>query len=249
MKRFFVQLFKVAIFSSVGVTSALFTLLVGIIVVTLIATGFSAGEDSAAVSVSDREYVVGKERSTQELLVIPISGVIMGEAEPVEDWLAGISTGVTYGYQVKEELAKAAEEPNIKGILLQINSPGGTIYGSNAILDGVTEYKQKTGKPVVAYVNGLAASGAYWSAIGADKIVADTGTTIGSIGVIFGPFKYYDSVVSEDGGLLAGGVVTQKGIQTTYITAGKSKDLGNPYRQLTQEELGTLQNMVNQAYD
>lgn len=94
----------------------------------------------------------------------------------------------------------------------------------------------------------MAASGGYWSALEADEIWADTGSTIGSIGVIFGPFKYYDSVVAEDGGAFLGGVVTENGIQNTYITAGRSKDLGNPYRQLTQEEIASLQNMVNRSY-
>lgn len=173
----------------------------------------------------------------------------MGEPEPAGDWITGISSGITYGYEVKEQLAKAADDDAIEGIFLYINSPGGTIFGSNAILEGVQDYKTKTGKPVVAFVSGMAASGGYWASLAADQIIADTGTTVGSIGVIFGPFKYYDSVVSEDGGILAGGVVTENGIQTTYITGGKSKDLGNPYRQLSAEEITTLQNMVNVSYE
>jgi protease-4 len=193
--------------------------------------------------------VAGNKNSNNELLTISISGVIMGEPEPADDWLTGLSSGITYGYQVKEQLAKAADDPKIKGIFLYINSPGGTIFGSNAILEGVSEYKKKTGRPVIAFVSGMAASGGYWSSLASDQIIADTGTTIGSIGVIFGPFKYYDSVVSEDGGILTGGVVTEKGIHTTYITGGRSKDIGNPYRQLKAEEVATLQNMVNQSYD
>lgn len=249
MQRFFIQLFKVAVFSSVGVTASLFTLFIGLIVLTVAVGAITAGDTvDTSVEISGREFVAGEKSSSNELLSIPVSGVILGEPEPVDDWLTGISSGITYGYQVKEQLQKAANDDSIKGIFLYVNSPGGTIFGSNAILEGVAEYKRKTGKPVVAFVSGMAASGGYWASLAADTIIADTGTTIGSIGVIFGPFKYYDQVVSEDGGILLGGVVTENGIQTTYITGGKYKDLGNPYRQLTQEELDTMQNMVNVSY-
>jgi protease-4 len=64
-----------------------------------------------------------------------------------------------------------------------------------------------------------------------------------------GPFKYYDKPLSEDGGLLQGGVVTQNGIQTVMLTAGRSKDVGNPYRKLTAEEIKVMQTEVNNDYD
>ncbi|MDQ5951370.1 MAG: family peptidase [Patescibacteria group bacterium] len=250
MKQFFVQLFKVAIFSSVGVTAALFTLLIGMVVlIGVVSLAAGDGHQDSSIEVAAREFVTGDKSSDNELLIIPISGVIMGEPEPAGDWLTGISSGITYGYEVKEQLAKASQDESIKGIFLYINSPGGTIFGSNAILEGVADYKAQTGKPVVAFVSGMAASGGYWASLAADEIIADTGSTIGSIGVIFGPFKYYDSVLSEDGGILTGGVVTEYGIQTTYITGGKYKDLGNPYRQLSPEEITTLQNMVNVSYE
>ncbi|HSX17446.1 MAG TPA: S49 family peptidase [Patescibacteria group bacterium] len=130
-----------------------------------------------------------------------------------------------------------------------MSSPGGTIYGARAIADGVAYYKKTTGNPVYAYVEGQAASGGYWAISGADKIIADYGSDIGSIGVIMGPFEYYDTVLAEDGGLLSGGVVTQNGIQSTYISAGKYKDMGNPYRKLSAGEIALLQKSVNNEYD
>lgn len=248
MANFFTQLFKVAIFSSVAVVSVLVTLFIGLLFTGMAIAGLSGSGSSEGAQLTDREFVAGDKSSKNELLVINVTGVIMGDRETQDSWLTGLDTGVTYGYEVKEELIKAAEEDDIKGVLLYINSPGGTIFGSEAIADGVTEYKQITGKPVIAFVSGMAASGGYWSALAADEIYADTGSTIGSIGVIFGPFKYYDSVISEDGGAFVGGVVTENGIQNTYITAGRSKDLGNPYRKLSPEEITSLQSMVNQSY-
>lgn len=198
--------------------------------------------------LSEREVVFGSESSKNEILAIDVTGLIMGEREPTDDWLSGLDFGTTYGYEVKEMLVEAAGKNSIKGVILMVNSPGGTIFGSQAILDGVNYYKSQTGKPVLAFVGGMAASGGYWSILSADEIIADSGTTIGSIGILFGPFKYYDTVVSEDGGAFIGGVMTEQGISTTYITAGKSKDLGNPYRQLTAEETAVLQDMVNESY-
>ena len=142
----------------------------------------------------------------------------------------------------------AAKDDDIDGVILVIDSPGGTIFGSQAIADGVANYRKETGKPVITYVSGMAASGGYWSAVASDLIVADHGTAIGSIGVIYGPFKYYDKVVAEDGGAFLGGVVTQGGVESTYITAGRSKDIGNPYRRLTEDEINKLQGNVNDSY-
>jgi protease IV len=193
------------------------------------------------------EYYQGDQFSADSLLYLPIHGVIL--TEQATDPLSSLfETQLTYGYEVKDILKKAAEDNSIKGIFLHIDSPGGTVAGAKAIGDGIAAYRQKTGKPVYAYVSGMAASGGYWAASAADKIYADTGTSIGSIGVIFGPFKYYDTVLSEDGGAFVGGVVTENGVETTYITAGRSKDLGNPYRQLTPEELASLQESVEDVY-
>jgi len=198
--------------------------------------------------LSDKEFVFGSEKSANTLLAIDINGLILGEREITDPWLSGFDVGITYGYEIKDMLIEAADDPSIKGVLLVTNSPGGTIFGSQAILDGVEFYQNKTGNPVLAFVSGVAASGSYWAILPSDEIIADKGTMVGSIGIIYGPFKYYDTVTAEDGGLFSGGVITERGIQTTYITAGRSKDLGNPYRQLTAEETTSLQRTVNESY-
>lgn len=234
---------------SVGVTTffaTFFLFLIGLLVFIGI---LAAVTDPSISREGDYRYVFGKEESENQLLAIPVTGVILGSKEEVADPFGFLSTGITYGYDVKEALYTAAENSEIKGVVLEINSPGGTIYGARAIADGVAYYKAVTKKPVIAHISGLSASGGYWASIAADNVYADYGSTIGSIGVIFGPFKFYDSVVAEDGGAFVGGVVTQNGVETTFITAGKSKDLGNPYRRLTPEELRILQQTVNNEYD
>jgi protease-4 len=193
--------------------------------------------------------VYGNKNSDNKILSIPVDGVIMGDKEQsgISDILGG--DALTYGYEVKREIAIAAKDPEIKAIMLEIDSPGGTIFGAHAITDAVEAYKHSTGKPVYAHVTGMAASGAYWAATSADKIIVDYGSLVGSIGVIFGPFQYYDKVLSVDGGLLGGGVVTQNGIQQFYFTAGKGKDFGNPFRKLSDDEITNSNLLVTNEYD
>jgi protease IV len=205
----------------------------------------SAGGDSSATAKPDYKPVYGS--GQQRLLSLKIDGVIVGSETEADMGL--FSDGYVSGYDIKKKLIQAADDSEIMGVVLEINSPGGTIYGSHAIADGITFYKEKTEKPVFAHIQGLGASGGYWAAAAADKVVADFGSEIGSIGVVMGPFQYYNKVLAEDGGLLSGGVVTQNGIETTYITAGTSKDVGNPYRKLSDVEVASLQKSINNEYD
>lgn len=248
--HFIKKLIKVFLLSIAAVTGAAFTITaMTIIFVIGIAAIAAVGSEAAHEVQMEQKTVWGEEDARGTLLAVDVTGVILGEQLDLSGFGALLQEGVTYGYEIKEELIEAAEDEDISGIVLMIDSPGGTIFGSQAIADGVAEYREKTGKPVYAYIGGTAASGGYWVAAAADKIVADHGTAIGSIGVIFGPFKYYDGVVAEDGGAFLGGVVTQGGISTQYITAGTSKDIGNPYRRLTEAELASLQETVNDSYN
>ncbi len=211
----------------------------------LVVIGLALGGGASTSNISNLQTVFGK--GTNQLLSIKVSGVIVGDSDEASP--LGFGNNDTSGYEVKQKLYAAADDDSIKGVVLEINSPGGTIYGAHAIADGVKYYKAATHRPVYAFVSGLGASGAYWAAVSADKVMADYGSDVGSIGVIMGPFEYYDKVVAQDSGLLGGGVVTQNGITQYNITAGKSKDLGNPYRRLTTDEIAALQKQVNNDYD
>lgn len=190
----------------------------------------------------DTVYASGDVDAEDRLLVIPIRGVIVGHPDEL-----GFLSGVA-GYEVKEQLRKAAEDESIDGVLLELDTPGGTIYGAHAISDGVAEYRRRTGNPVVAYVAGMSASGGMWAMAGADRIVADHGTAVGSIGVIIGPFERYDGVIGYSAGLITGGVQTTRGITSEYFTAGRGKDAGNPFRALTQEERRVINDGLQRAY-
>jgi protease-4 len=222
-------------------------------VVFLVVLGLLIGGGSSNTATATNKHldnlqtVFGDNTAADQLLAVQVTDDIVGELPT--SGLAASFSNATSGYEVKQTLYEAASRDDIKGVVLEVNSPGGEIFGARAIADGISYYKQKAKKPVYAHVEGLAASGAYWAVAPADKIVADYGSDVGSIGVIMGPFEYYNTVLSQDGGLLGGGVVTQNGIESFNITAGKSKDVGSPYRHLTPDELRQLQQSVNNDYD
>lgn len=194
------------------------------------------------------ELIVGEADADVRLVAVPISGLILGEESAADGGGLFSPVDITYGYKLREDLAELAQDDSIDGIILEINSPGGTVFGSRAIAEGVAEYQAETGKPVVAFVSGISASGGVYAMAGADQIYADYGTLVGSIGVIFGPFTTFNDVTAIDGGLLGGGVTTEGGIDFEFLTAGRSKDFGNPYRPITDEERAVLQEGLDDAY-
>ncbi|WP_288017097.1 S49 family peptidase [Tepidiforma sp.] len=203
----------------------------------------------AAVSDSGgngEDVVYGEADAPGKLLSIPVTGVILGEElEPAGFF--GLP-GVVYGYEVREKLRKAAEDSDIAGVILEFETPGGTIFGARAIAAGIEEYRAKTGKPVVAFVAGLSASGGMYAMAPADLILADYGSLVGSIGVTMGAVEYWDGIFATEGGILGGGVTTRNGIIFQPITAGRSKDVGAPYRPLTEQEKAELQRGVENEY-
>ncbi|MBL8158966.1 S49 family peptidase [Candidatus Saccharibacteria bacterium] len=254
-ESFFIKQLKLA--SSTAVVSSVATLAISFwsglaffgMIIGFIILGAMAAGGAGAAGGGYLNSVYGEPGASHQLLSIKLKGPIEGSSDPSDSLgsLFGAPEAV-YGYDVKARLLEAVNE-GYDGVILEIDSPGGTIFGSKAISDGIKQYRDRTGNPVYAHVQGYAASGAYWAAAGTDKILADAGTGIGSIGVIFGPFTYYNNPTAIDGGLLGGGVVTQGGIEEMYITAGEGKDAGNPFRRLSEKELSIFQESVNDNYN
>lgn len=227
---------------------SLIIVLLGILFIPFCCCGsiiLSAIFDSSSLTSAQAEYqyAYGDSSSDNKFLSLKIDGPIMTDGNPNDPFAGVLYSKAVYGYAIKRSLVKAADDSSIKGIILEINSPGGTVVGSKAISDGVAYYKEQTGNPVYAYVQDMAASGGYWAAASADRIVMEAGSLTGSIGVILGPFEYYDQLVS------LGSVGTTGGIEFTYITGGTYKDLGNPVRRLSSEEKTVLQTQVSNEYD
>ncbi|MDD5656067.1 MAG: signal peptide peptidase SppA [Elusimicrobia bacterium] len=128
-----------------------------------------------------------------------------------------------------------SEAKGVKAIVLDINSPGGSVGAVQEIYSQILRVRKEKGIPFVALFDDVAASGGYYIAAACDKIVAHPGSLTGSIGVIF-------SVTNMQG--LFGKI----GFKLEAIKSGKHKDMGSPARPLTAEEKAILQDLISDAY-
>ena len=135
-----------------------------------------------------------------------------------------------------QELDKAAADDAVKAVVLRVNSPGGTVSASDAMYQILKRFRAKTHKPVVASGQEIVASGAYYISCGADKIVAQPTTLVGSIGVIF-------ETVNLEGSL------GKLGVRTEAYRSAIHKDIGSPFRPTTDDERAIFQQIVNEYFD
>lgn len=191
-------------------------------------------------------YSEGDPDSPNWILTLPVRGVILGSSSR-EPGMGLYWDDVTYGYEVRKLLEDAASDEAVKGVCLLMRTPGGTIFGSLAIHEGIRAVRA-AGKPVLAFVEGISASGGVMAMSGATAIYADHGSLVGSIGVMGPELTYFDRPISLDGGLMGGGVMTEGGIEQTLIHSGRGKDLGNPFRRPTPDEIAILQTGTDNEY-
>jgi protease IV len=236
---------------AIGVAfGAVFALFMITAVVFVFAAGIGAGMARAGGTTTpdgvEHVFMEGRRGAGNKLLAVRVDGVILGA--PTRDVPTQFfRVGITYGYQVRRALEDAARNDDVKGVLLHVQTPGGTIFGSRAIHEGVMAVR-KANKPVIAYIEGLSASGGVMATAGADRIFADHGSFIGSVGVLGPMLIFYNRPVAFDGGLIGGGITTEGGIEQTVIMAGRGKDLGNPFRRPTPDEVASLQRGVENEY-
>lgn len=229
----------------------------GIVVIALVSCGVasvagagaSANGKNKGANSAKSEFIYGDKDSDNAIMQVDIKGPILTH-KPAKDsgGFFNAIQSVTYGYEVKEQLLDAAKNDKIKAVMLFVTTPGGSIVGSQAIHDGVLAVKA-AGKPVITYVDTISASGGVWSTAASDKIFADHGSIIGSVGVNFGNLMYFDDPVALDGGLFGGGVTTRGGIKTDFIGAGLGKDLGNPFRPMTEREKSLIEATAIEFYE
>jgi protease-4 len=136
---------------------------------------------------------------------------------------------------LRKRLYKAATDDTVKGILLRINSPGGTVPMSQELYSAVKAFRGQ-GKPVYVSMGDITASGGYYVASAADKIYADPGTLTGSIGVIM-------HLLSLEG------IEKKIGVSPAVIKSGEFKDIGSSDRPMTAAEKALLQSIIMDSYD
>lgn len=136
---------------------------------------------------------------------------------------------------IVRQFKKYGGHKGVKAILFRIDSPGGGISPSQEIYEAVKRVRE-SGKPVIASMGAVAASGGYYVALGADTIMANPGSTTGSIGVILEITNLKD---------LFGKI----GVKFDVVKSGKFKDTGSPHRDLTEADRRYLQGYVDDAYE
>ncbi len=159
---------------------------------------------------------------------VPIVGPISRRDSIWSMWFGGVSVE-----RLTKILREASADDTIGTVMLDIDSPGGTVSGMPALASEVRRLAES--KHVVAVANSLAASAAYWLASQADEIIATPEALVGSVGVL---------AVHEDWSK----ALEQGGIKVTYISAGKYKTEGNPEEPLTDEARAHIQSLVDDAY-
>ncbi|QDU61004.1 Putative signal peptide peptidase SppA [Planctomycetes bacterium Pan216] len=169
---------------------------------------------------SNEQFVSGKQFASAKIAIIPVEGMITTESVK----------------SARGELKKAMKDDDVKAIVLAVNSPGGTISGSDELYHTITEFKQKTQRPIVVSMEGLATSGAYYISMPADEIFAERSCITGSIGVIVNLMSFEK-------------LLKDWGIQPEVIKSGSMKDSGSPFRTMTPEEREEWQGLVTAMFD
>lgn len=165
-----------------------------------------------------------------KVALIPVYGVLAQKM----DFMSAMSGGTSYA-SLKRSLHSALANEDVKAIVLDIDSPGGSVPGTDEL---ATEIRKVRGgdKPIIAQVNSLAASAAYWIAASADEIVVTPSGRAGSIGV----YTAHDDISAA---------LEKRGIKRTYISAGKHKVEGNETEPLGKDTLAHIQESVDHSYN
>ena len=185
-------------------------------------------ESSAAFSSSSAEYtteyISGNEDAENRIAVIDVKGTIASEGEAFGEAIANSRS-------IVKLIRAAKDDAGVKAIIIDLDTPGGEVTASDEIYHEL----KLCGKPVVAMMNTMAASGGYYVACGANKIVANKFTMTGSIGVII-------STVDVSG------LLDWAKIKPEFYTSGKMKAMLNPAKPTTEEEARVVQALVMDAY-
>ena len=134
--------------------------------------------------------------------------------------------------EVVSQLRKAEKDPEIRALLLKINSPGGSTTASDILYSEIVAFKRKTQAKVVVAMMDVAASGGYYISLPADYILAHPTTITGSVGVVF---------LRPD----VAGLMDKIGVGVEVRKTGRNKDMGSPFRQATEEEIQIIQNLID----
>ena len=221
-----------------------FASLLTIVAFFLVLFGFLSFIDSNKTK-SKYKFVEGNQDSDNKIAILKLQGPIVSDS-------IHISNLAYFQIINPEKVRKKLENLKIlqpKILIISINSPGGTVAASYKTYEIVKKFKEKNNIKLYFHTNETLASGAYWLALAGDEIYASYGSLVGSIGVKGPDWIYFDKPISMSSGIFGNAIETENGIKVYSQNAGKSKDLFNPFRQPTKEELQNIQLLIDDIYD
>ncbi len=171
-------------------------------------------------------FVVNIAMTGDEFAFAPLNGRV---------GLVDVVGEISESESVVDQIDRMQRDPTVKAVVVRLDSPGGGVAASQEIYDAVRRLRNE-GKPVVASMGGVAASGAYYVACAADSIVANPGTLTGSIGVIMS-FPNTEELFRK------------VGVKFETIKTGKFKDVGSMWRPMTDDEKALLQEVLGNVYE
>ncbi|HAL45357.1 MAG: hypothetical protein A2Y12_11685 [Planctomycetes bacterium GWF2_42_9] len=158
------------------------------------------------------EKVVQEGPSTSKIAIINVQGIIQNEMEK----------------ELEAQIKSASKDQNIKALIFRIVSPGGSVSASDRLYYQIKQYKAQTGKPVIAFMDTLAASGGYYASAACDQIIAEPTAITGSIGVVMGHFVLQDLLE------------TKLGIKPVVVKSGPKKDWPTSFEPVSDEQIAYL---------
>jgi protease IV len=177
------------------------------------------------------EVIYGKDNPGPKLALVEVTGVISEDA-PIDPFVRPPVNMVT---RIREALDLAREDDEVKGVLLRVFSPGGTVTASETIHHELARFRKETGLPIVTYMQGLAASGGYYVSMASDEIVAHPATVTGSIGVISPSINL-------------SGLMERFGVKDQTLTTGAFKDSGSPFRPMRDDEREYMKKLLDDLF-
>jgi len=139
---------------------------------------------------------------------------------------------------IHKQLKSAADDENIKGLIIRVNSPGGFVSSSDQINNEIRKWRNQMGKPVVAFMESLATSGGYYASVACDKIVAEPTAITGSVGVIMNYFVFQQLLEEK------------LGIKPVVVKSGPKKDWPSPFTPPDEQQLQYLRDkLISPAYE
>lgn len=228
-------LLRVAFCYNSGMKTRMLTLAAGVFALAAGGCGPGTGYIVKPVAVGDRlaETVIAADPGwfvSDKIALVDVEGVLLNQ----RDWSV-LSANENPVALFVEKLDMAQADPEVRAIVLRINSPGGGVTAGDIMLRRVQDFRAARRVPIIAIIEDVGASGAYYVACGADTIWAHPTSVTGSIGVVVQTVSF-------------AGTMKLLGIEAKAVTSGPLKEMGSPLKPLEEKDTAIFQGMVNEFY-